>query len=43
MASHAGPDGLVAAVQYTEGAPTFPFGSHVAVVEVDTETGKVTG
>ncbi|AEA27826.1 MULTISPECIES: xanthine dehydrogenase family protein molybdopterin-binding subunit [Pseudonocardia] len=22
--------------------PTFPFGSHVAVVEVDTETGKVT-
>ena len=41
VASHAGPDGLVAAVQYTEGAPTFPFGSHVAVVEVDTETGKV--
>jgi carbon-monoxide dehydrogenase large subunit len=22
-------------------APTFPFGSHVAVVEVDTETGQV--
>ncbi len=41
VASHAGPEGLVAAVQYTEGAPTFPFGSHVAVVEVDTETGKV--
>jgi carbon-monoxide dehydrogenase large subunit len=28
-------------VNYTEGAPTFPFGAHVAVVEVDTETGKV--
>jgi len=41
VASHAGPDGLVAAVQYSEGQPTFPFGSHVAVVEVDTETGKV--
>ena len=41
VASHAGPDGLVAAVQYTGGAPTFPFGSHVAVVEVDTETGQV--
>ncbi len=25
-----------------EGAPTFPFGTHVAVVEVDTETGAVT-
>ena len=41
VASHAGPDGLVAAVQYSGGAPTFPFGSHLAVVEVDTETGKV--
>jgi carbon-monoxide dehydrogenase large subunit len=40
-ASHAGPGGLVAAVQYTAGRPTFPFGSHLAVVEVDTETGKV--
>jgi carbon-monoxide dehydrogenase large subunit len=41
VASHAGPGGLVAAVQYSEGRPTFPFGSHLAVVEVDTETGKV--
>jgi carbon-monoxide dehydrogenase large subunit len=41
VASHAGPEGLMAAVKYTEGQPTFPFGSHVAVVEVDTETGKV--
>jgi aerobic carbon-monoxide dehydrogenase large subunit len=42
VAGHAGPEGLAAAVQFTEGQPTFPFGSHVAVVEVDTETGKVT-
>jgi len=40
VAGHAGEDGLAASVNYTEGAPTFPFGSHVAVVEVDTETGK---
>lgn len=25
-----------------EGGPTFPFGAHIAVVEVDLETGKVT-
>jgi aerobic carbon-monoxide dehydrogenase large subunit len=42
VASHAGPDGLVAAVHFTEAQPTFPFGCHVAVAEVDTETGKVT-
>ncbi len=42
VASHAGADGLTASVNYTDGAPTFPFGSHVAVAEVDTETGKVT-
>jgi carbon-monoxide dehydrogenase large subunit len=42
VAGQAGADGLAAAVNYTEGAPTFPFGSHVAVTEVDTETGKVT-
>jgi aerobic carbon-monoxide dehydrogenase large subunit len=41
VASHAGPEGLVAAAQYAEGQPTFPFGTHLAVVEVDTETGKV--
>jgi carbon-monoxide dehydrogenase large subunit len=40
VASHAGPDGLTASVNYTEGQPTFPFGAHLAVVEVDTETGK---
>jgi aerobic carbon-monoxide dehydrogenase large subunit len=42
VAGHAGTDGLQAAVQFSEGQPTFPFGSHVAVAEVDTETGKVT-
>jgi carbon-monoxide dehydrogenase large subunit len=42
VAGHAGDDGLVASVQFTEAQPTFPFGSHVAVAEVDTETGKVT-
>ncbi len=41
VAGHAGPDGLVAAVHFTEAQPTFPFGAHVAVTEVDTETGKV--
>jgi carbon-monoxide dehydrogenase large subunit len=42
VAGHAGAEGLTASVHYTDGAPTFPFGSHVAVAEVDTETGKVT-
>jgi aerobic carbon-monoxide dehydrogenase large subunit len=40
VASHAGADGLVATVEHAGGAPTFPFGTHLAVVEVDTETGK---
>lgn len=34
-------DGLTADVRFTAD-PTFPFGVHVAVVEVDTETGKAT-
>jgi aerobic carbon-monoxide dehydrogenase large subunit len=42
VAGHAGADGLAADVHFTEAQPTFPFGSHVAVAEVDTETGKVT-
>jgi aerobic carbon-monoxide dehydrogenase large subunit len=33
---------LIADVSFTADLPTFPFGSHVSVVEVDTETGKVT-
>jgi aerobic carbon-monoxide dehydrogenase large subunit len=32
--------GLTVAQEY-QGVPTFPFGAHVAVVEVDTETGGV--
>jgi aerobic carbon-monoxide dehydrogenase large subunit len=34
-------DGLTEYVNFTNGWPTFPFGAHVAVVEVDTETGQV--
>ncbi len=33
---------LRAEVDFTAPQPTFPFGAHVAVVEVDTETGAVT-
>jgi aerobic carbon-monoxide dehydrogenase large subunit len=40
VAEHAGDAGLEASVNYTDGQPTFPFGTHLAVVEVDTETGK---
>ena len=40
VAGHVGHDGLAAAVDYTEAQPTFPFGTHLALVEVDTETGK---
>jgi len=36
-------DGLiVAGVRFTADRPTFPFGSQLSLVEVDTETGKVT-
>ena len=40
VAAHVGEAGLAADVNYTEGKPTFPFGTHLAVTEVDTETGK---
>ncbi|MGB6453064.1 MAG: xanthine dehydrogenase family protein molybdopterin-binding subunit [Streptosporangiaceae bacterium] len=40
VAAHAGPDGLAADANF-QSQPTFPFGTHVAVVEVDVETGKV--
>jgi carbon-monoxide dehydrogenase large subunit len=33
--------GLTETVMFTTTSPTFPFGAHVAVVEVDTETGQV--
>ena len=32
---------LVIDTRFEAGGPTFPFGAHVAVVEVDTETGRV--
>jgi len=41
VAAYAGDAGLTAEVNYTDGKPTFPFGTHLAVTEVDTETGKV--
>ncbi|MFT3853077.1 MAG: xanthine dehydrogenase family protein molybdopterin-binding subunit [Ilumatobacteraceae bacterium] len=34
--------GLAAQLDFDQGEATFPFGAHVAVVEVDSETGKVT-
>jgi carbon-monoxide dehydrogenase large subunit len=37
------PDGVLgASADEDQEGPTFPFGVHIAVVEVDTETGKVT-
>jgi aerobic carbon-monoxide dehydrogenase large subunit len=40
VATHAGTEGITASAKFTEGRPSFPFGTHLAVVEVDTETGK---
>jgi carbon-monoxide dehydrogenase large subunit len=40
VAGHATERQLVADVAFTGDAPTFPFGAHLAVAEVDTETGK---
>ncbi len=37
----AGDGGLVEEHTFTSGGATFPFGAHVAVVEVDADTGKV--
>ena len=36
-----GDGGLTQSTVYEAGGPTFPFGAHIAVVEVDTETGQV--
>jgi aerobic carbon-monoxide dehydrogenase large subunit len=33
---------IVANVRFTADRPTFPFGTHLSLVEVDVETGKVT-
>jgi len=40
VAGHASGGTLVADVSFTQDRPTFPFGTHVSVVEVDTETGQ---
>ena len=40
VAERAGPDGLSASTKFSTPQSTFPFGAHVAVVEVDTETGR---
>jgi carbon-monoxide dehydrogenase large subunit len=40
-AAAAGGETLVGLSQFAQAAPSFPFGAHVAVVEVDTETGRV--
>ena len=38
----AGPEGaLAASLDFNQGEATYPFGAHIAVVEVDTETGAV--
>ena len=42
VAAQAGPAGLAAEVDFRAASPTFPFGAHLAVVEVDTQTGKAT-
>jgi aerobic carbon-monoxide dehydrogenase large subunit len=42
VAGHTGGGSLIADVSFTADVPTFPFGAHVSVVEVDTETGQVT-
>jgi carbon-monoxide dehydrogenase large subunit len=36
-----GGDPLLAALDFEQDGATFPFGTHIAVVEVDTETGRV--
>ena len=41
VASAAGEGGLEAETDFQADSPTYPFGAHVAVVEVDTETGLV--
>src|SRR5215475_8800296 len=40
VAGHAGTAGLAADVNYTDGTPTFPFGTLLVVAAVATETGK---
>jgi carbon-monoxide dehydrogenase large subunit len=42
VAGHTSGGSLIADVRFTADLPTFPFGAHVSVVEVDIETGQVT-
>jgi len=39
VAQAAGPEGLKAALDFDQGAASFPFGCHVSVVEVDLDSG----
>ncbi len=41
VAGHTSGGSLIADVNFIQERPTFPFGCHVSVVEVDTETGQV--
>ncbi|MGB0113095.1 MAG: xanthine dehydrogenase family protein molybdopterin-binding subunit [Ilumatobacteraceae bacterium] len=41
VAAKTNDDEMTVATQFTAAQPTFPFGAHVAVVEVDTATGHV--
>jgi aerobic carbon-monoxide dehydrogenase large subunit len=40
VAGHTSGGSLIADVSFTQERPTFPFGTHLSVVEVDTETGQ---
>ena len=40
--AHEHDGGLGVDTEYTQSGATFPFGAHVSIVEVDTETGQVT-
>jgi len=40
VAGHSSGGSLIADVSFVQDRPTFPFGTHVSVVEVDTETGQ---
>ncbi|MEU4565464.1 FkbM family methyltransferase [Micromonospora sp. NPDC023956] len=42
VVTHAGVERIGADVEFEADRPTFPFGAHVSVVEVDTETGATT-
>ena len=42
VAATAGDDGIIEATTFKAPGATYPFGAHVAVVEIDADTGKVT-